>query len=94
LIVGARGGGEVVFAHERYRVSRDGGFVLEGPDGVVATARAAGGRCFEIAYAGRRLAIGAAPGPRRAYLRGSRCVISDARPRALRSRAVGPVARA
>jgi hypothetical protein len=68
LIVGARGGGEVVFAHERYRVSRDGGFVLEGPDGVVATARAAGGRCFEVAYAGRRLTVEPAPGRRRAYV--------------------------
>ena len=69
LIVGAfRGGGEVVFGHERYRVSRDGGFVLEGPEGVVATAQAAGGRCFEIAYAGRRLTVEPAPSLRHAYV--------------------------
>ncbi len=69
LIVGAfRGGGELVFAHERYRISRDGGFVLEGPGGVVATAHAAGGRCFEIAYAGRRLTVEPGPSLRHAYV--------------------------
>jgi hypothetical protein len=69
LIVGAfRGGGELVFAHERYRVSRDRGFVLEGPDGVVATAHAARGRCLEIAYAGRRLTVEPASSLRHAYV--------------------------
>ena len=57
-----------MLAHERYRVSRDGGFVLEGPEGVVATAHAAGGRCFEIAYAGRRLTVEPAPTLRHAYV--------------------------
>ena len=69
LIVGAfGGGGELMLAHERYRVSRDGGFVLEGPEGVVATAHASGGRCFEIAYAGRRLTVEPAPSLRHAYV--------------------------
>jgi hypothetical protein len=69
LIIGAsRGGGELVLAHERYRVSRDGGFVLEGPDGVVATAHGAGRRGFEIAYAGHRLTLEPAPGLRHAYV--------------------------
>ena len=69
LIVGAPGGGgELVLAHERYRVNRDGGFVLEGPEGVVATAHAADGRSFEIAYAGRRLTVEPAPSLRHAYV--------------------------
>jgi hypothetical protein len=69
LIVGAfRGGGELVLSHERYRISRDDGFVLQGPDGVIATAHAAGGRCFEIECAGRRLTVEPAPSPRHAYV--------------------------
>jgi hypothetical protein len=68
LLVGAFGGGELLFAHERYRVTRDGGFVLEGPEGVVATARAAGVRCVEIAYAGRRLTVEPAASLRHLYV--------------------------
>ena len=69
LIVGAfRGGGELVLAHERYRVSRDEGFALEGPEGVVATAQATGSRCVEIAYAARRLTVEPAPSLRHAYV--------------------------
>lgn len=55
-----RDGGELTFAHERYRIRRaeSRSFVLEGPEGVLASARGPGSRrCFEIAYSGRCLTV-------------------------------------
>lgn len=71
LSVGAfRDGGELTFAHQRYRIRpQRGGFVLEGGEGVLATARAySGRRGYEIAYAGHRLTIEPVMSLRNGYL--------------------------
>jgi hypothetical protein len=70
---GSVDGGELAVAHQRYRIRRASsdadGFVLEGPEGVLATARAGSGpRCHEVAYSGRRLTVEPAATRRRAYV--------------------------
>jgi hypothetical protein len=72
-VAGPSDGGELAVAHERYRIRRApanaGGFVLEGPEGVLATARAGSGpRCQEVAYSGRRLTVEPAASRRRTYV--------------------------
>jgi hypothetical protein len=64
-----RRGGELMVAHDRYRVRPErGGFVLESPDGVLATAsRSSVRRWLEVAYADRRLTLEPASALRRVY---------------------------
>jgi hypothetical protein len=64
-----RQGGELMVAHDRYRVRPErGGFVLESHDGVLATAsRSSVRRWLEVAYADRRLTLEPASPLRRVY---------------------------
>jgi hypothetical protein len=73
LTVGGSADGDLAVAHQRYRIHRASseahGFVLEGPEGVLATARdGSGPRCQEVAYSGRRLTVEPAATRRRTYL--------------------------
>ena len=70
---GSADGGDLAVAHQRYRIRRASseanGFVIEGPEGVLATARAGSGpRCQEVAYSGHRLTVEPAATRRRTYV--------------------------
>ena len=70
---GSADGGDLAVAQQRYRIRRTSsganGFVLEGPEGVLATARAGSRpRCQEVAYSGHRLTVEPAATGRRTYV--------------------------
>lgn len=70
---GSADSGDLAVAHQRYRIRRASseahGFVLEGPEGVLATAHVGSGpRCQQVTYSGRRLTIEPAATRRRTYV--------------------------